>query len=155
PGHDTVPCVGSIKPATKRSAVDLPQPDGPSRETNSPGLRSRSKRSSATTPLAKVLLTPRSETETSPPGRGSTAAMDCFQCTRLGGGGGALAGVLLPLPQVLAVEYALRLRDFRPVIDRQPKPLEVAAPRFLRMVLEMRAPMQHRTVVEDLKVARL
>ncbi len=65
PGHSTVPRVGSLRPAIMRSAVDLPQPDGPSSETNSPGHRSRLKRSSAMTPLAKVLPTPCSETEKS------------------------------------------------------------------------------------------
>ena len=30
------PAVGSMKPATRRSAVVLPQPDGPSSVTNSP-----------------------------------------------------------------------------------------------------------------------
>ena len=37
------------------SAVDLPQPEGPSSVTNSPGQISRSSRSSATTPVANVL----------------------------------------------------------------------------------------------------
>src|SRR5262249_29903743 len=50
--HSTVPLVGSLKPAMMRSAVDLPQPDGPSSETNSPGRTSRSRRPSATTPFA-------------------------------------------------------------------------------------------------------
>ena len=31
-----VPASGSIKPASRRSAVDFPHPDGPSRHTNSP-----------------------------------------------------------------------------------------------------------------------
>ena len=37
PGHSTLPAVGSARPAMMRSAVDLPQPEGPSRDTNSPG----------------------------------------------------------------------------------------------------------------------
>ena len=32
----TRPRVGVISPATRRSIVDFPQPDGPTRETNSP-----------------------------------------------------------------------------------------------------------------------
>src|SRR5262245_35087793 len=61
-GHSTFPLVGSLKPAMMRSAVDLPQPEGPSSDTNSPGHTSRLRRSSATTPLAKVLPTPFSAT---------------------------------------------------------------------------------------------
>ena len=56
PRHcDRCRCVGSVRPAISRSAVDLPQPEGPSSVTNSPGRTSRLKRSSATTPLAKIL----------------------------------------------------------------------------------------------------
>src|SRR5436305_10679821 len=55
--HATVPAVGSLSPAMMRSAVDFPQPDGPTTDTNSPGCTSKSKRSSATTPLAKALPT--------------------------------------------------------------------------------------------------
>ncbi len=61
-GHSTFPLVGSLKPAMMRSAVDLPQPEGPSSDTNSPGHTWRLRRSSATTPLAKVLPTPSSAT---------------------------------------------------------------------------------------------
>src|SRR5262249_33133198 len=67
----------------------------------------------------------------------------------------ALARVFLPLPQVFAVKHALRPRDLRPVVDRQPESLEMAPPRLLGMVLEMGATVQHRAVVEDLEVARL
>ncbi len=42
-----VPDVGSTKPAIMRSVVVLPQPDGPSSETNSPGTMSRSRLSTA------------------------------------------------------------------------------------------------------------
>src|SRR5262245_38626192 len=62
PGHSTRPLVGSLKPAMMRSAVDLPQPEGPSSDTNSPGETFRLRRSSATTPLAKLLPTPLSAT---------------------------------------------------------------------------------------------
>jgi hypothetical protein len=37
PCRYTVPAVGSSKPATIRIVVVLPQPEGPSREKNSPG----------------------------------------------------------------------------------------------------------------------
>ncbi len=38
PSTVTVAAVGLRKPATALSSVDLPQPDGPMIETNSPGL---------------------------------------------------------------------------------------------------------------------
>ena len=50
-----LPAVGSSKPATMRSTVVLPQPDGPRKETNSPAPTSRLK--SCTTVVApKALL---------------------------------------------------------------------------------------------------
>src|SRR5262249_28332545 len=52
--------LGSRSDAISRSAVDLPQPDGPSRDTNSPSRTSRSKFSSAITEFANVLPTRRS-----------------------------------------------------------------------------------------------
>src|ERR1700722_17917034 len=45
-----------------RNAVDLPQPEGPSSERNSPGWTSRSRPASARVPFAKFLPTPRSAT---------------------------------------------------------------------------------------------
>ena len=45
-----------------RSAVDLPQPDGPSRLTNSPWPMSSDMLWSATVPLEKIFETPRRET---------------------------------------------------------------------------------------------
>ena len=39
--HQRLPAVGSVRLATRRSSVLLPQPDGPISETNSPGLRRR------------------------------------------------------------------------------------------------------------------
>src|SRR5262249_28466773 len=57
-----VPAVGSLRPAISRSAVDLPQPDGPSTETNSLGYTARSRPPSASTPLAKRFVTPCSAT---------------------------------------------------------------------------------------------
>src|SRR3954471_6168995 len=44
------------------SSVDFPQPDGPSRQTNSPGATSRSMFSSARRSGPKRLLTPRRRT---------------------------------------------------------------------------------------------
>src|SRR5712691_5090207 len=61
-GQAMAPRDGALKPASRRKAVDLPQPEGPSRDRNSPGRTSRSNRSSATTPFAYVLPTPRSAT---------------------------------------------------------------------------------------------
>ena len=43
------PVVGSSKPATIRSVVVFPQPDGPSKVTNSPFFTSRLKSSTAVT----------------------------------------------------------------------------------------------------------
>src|SRR5271169_5031381 len=44
------PAVARSRPATMRSVVVLPQPDGPSSVTNSPASTARLKRSTATTP---------------------------------------------------------------------------------------------------------
>src|SRR5262249_9566235 len=79
-GHSTMPVVGALRPAMMRNAVDLPQPDGPSRETNSPVRTAKSRRSSATTPLAKDLPTPLSATTAGPDEDGDTA-----QASLLGG----------------------------------------------------------------------
>ncbi len=43
PSTTIVPAVGSSKPATMRSTVVLPQPEGPRKETNSPCSTSRLK----------------------------------------------------------------------------------------------------------------
>ena len=63
----------SPRPAMMRSAVDLPQPDGPSRLTNSPWPISSDMFCSATVPLEKTLETPRSETS----GRAAAGAGCC------------------------------------------------------------------------------
>ena len=55
--HSTRPLLGSANPAIMRSAVDLPHPEGPSRDRNSPGCTSISRLSSARTPLANTLPT--------------------------------------------------------------------------------------------------
>ncbi len=44
------PAVGSTKPATICSVVVLPQPEGPSRQTNSPSAMERSHSATAGTP---------------------------------------------------------------------------------------------------------
>jgi hypothetical protein len=46
------PELGGIKPAIIRSTVDLPQPEGPSRETKSPRPTARSTPRTASVPLA-------------------------------------------------------------------------------------------------------
>src|SRR5262249_10441263 len=51
------PPLGSSSPATQRSVVVLPHPDGPSRETNSPSATSRSTPCTAVTP-PNTLLSP-------------------------------------------------------------------------------------------------
>jgi len=56
PSIAMVPSLGARKPAIIRSVVVLPQPDGPRRETNSPGGSVRLKRSTAVT-LPKRRLT--------------------------------------------------------------------------------------------------
>src|SRR5262249_19806992 len=60
------PREGSLRPAISRSAVDLPQPDGPSTETNSPGRTARSRPSRASVPLANRFATPRRATTDGP-----------------------------------------------------------------------------------------
>src|SRR5215218_10091340 len=49
PSTSIVPSEGGMKPAIMRSVVVLPQPEGPSRETNSPSRRARSTPSTAAT----------------------------------------------------------------------------------------------------------
>src|SRR4029434_298179 len=49
PASTTCPASGSTSPATMRSTVLLPQPEGPSRERNSPGAASRETSATATT----------------------------------------------------------------------------------------------------------
>jgi hypothetical protein len=49
PSTRTAPVEGSIKPARMLKSVDLPQPEGPTIETNSPALASMSIPSSAWT----------------------------------------------------------------------------------------------------------
>ena len=71
----TVPRVGPVRSPIKRRSVDLPQPDGPIRVTNSPRRIARSIPWSATTrppwPLAgNSLSTPLAWTTTSAAGRG-------------------------------------------------------------------------------------
>src|SRR6201995_3014222 len=56
------PSVGSRKPAISRSVVVLPQPEGPSRQTNCPwSIRSETLSTTASDP--KRFLTPRNSTD--------------------------------------------------------------------------------------------
>jgi hypothetical protein len=59
PRQSRIPEVGDDSPATSRSAVDLPHPDGPSRLRKSPWLMVMSTSRSATTSFPKVLPTDR------------------------------------------------------------------------------------------------
>src|SRR5580693_388219 len=52
-----MPDDGAARPAMSLSSVDFPQPDGPSRLTNSPGKIVRSMPASAAVPLEKVFAT--------------------------------------------------------------------------------------------------
>jgi hypothetical protein len=61
-GASIVPLLARLSPATMRSAVDLPQPEGPSSDTNSPARTSRLKSPSATVPLSYIFATLRNET---------------------------------------------------------------------------------------------
>src|SRR5438552_11856149 len=67
PKASTVPSSGAMKPAMTLSSVDLPQPDGPSRQTNSPGATSRSMFSNARMVCVNCLRTPRMCTAASDP----------------------------------------------------------------------------------------
>ena len=49
PPIEAVPALGRIRPATMRSKVDFPQPDGPTRVTNSLAWMESDTSSSATT----------------------------------------------------------------------------------------------------------
>lgn len=57
PSRSNSPSVMSSRPAIMRSTVDLPQPDGPSSTTNSPGSMSRESRSTARVARPYTLLT--------------------------------------------------------------------------------------------------
>ena len=56
--RSTVPAVGSNSPAISLNAVDLPQPEGPTRDTNSPSAMFRSTRSSTGCLASKATVTP-------------------------------------------------------------------------------------------------
>ena len=58
PSTSTVPGVGCSRPASRLSSVVLPQPDAPTRHTNSPAAMVRSTPSSATVPLRNTFPTP-------------------------------------------------------------------------------------------------
>src|SRR4029453_17994015 len=71
------PAVGSSRPATMRSTVDFPQPDGPSRTMNSPSDTSRLTVSTATVPSPNTLVTSLSATvaNAQPPGWPSSVCL--------------------------------------------------------------------------------
>src|ERR1700730_6055772 len=58
PPTSIVPSVMSSSPATMRSAVVLPHPDGPTRTMNSPSATSRSSSLTAWTPFGYRFVTP-------------------------------------------------------------------------------------------------
>src|SRR3954464_6873592 len=60
PAIRTAPVVSGSRPATIRSVVLFPHPDGPTSTTNSPGATSRLTSSTATTPPGNSLRTPSS-----------------------------------------------------------------------------------------------
>src|SRR5580693_10325100 len=73
PEVDTSPDVGCSSPATRESSVDLPQPEAPMRQVNSPGATSSDTLSSARTaelPRPNTLDTPVSRTDPSTPSTG-------------------------------------------------------------------------------------
>src|SRR5690606_16406350 len=61
-GQSIAPELGSPRPAMIRSAVDLPQPDGPSRLRNSPRSTSSVRPLSASVPFENRFDTPRIDT---------------------------------------------------------------------------------------------
>src|SRR5690606_10300496 len=63
-GQSISPVLALPRPAMMRSAVDLPQPDGPSRLRNSPRCTSSDMSLSASVPLENTLETFRIETTT-------------------------------------------------------------------------------------------
>ena len=67
PSISTSPASANSKPATIRSAVVLPQPDGPSSATSSPGAMSSDMSSSALTVAPNTRVRLRSETLVPPP----------------------------------------------------------------------------------------
>src|SRR5208337_5350443 len=73
---DTSPEVGCSSPATRESSVDLPQPEAPMRQANSPGATSSdtwSRARTAEAPRPNTLDTPASRTATPTPPMGGAA----------------------------------------------------------------------------------
>src|SRR5690606_29525497 len=96
-GHEIVPDDGSPRPATIRSAVDLPQPDGPSRLMNSPSPTSSDMFWRATVPLEKIFETPSSRTSGRDDPASGRSTAPCFCC-----------GILLNTTPVLRQESRRR-----------------------------------------------
>src|SRR4051812_2745678 len=65
PPIEMVPSVGSSRPASKRSTVDLPQPEGPSNTRNSPSATLRSRPSTAVV-VPKRFVTREKSTDATP-----------------------------------------------------------------------------------------
>ena len=118
----TVPDVGWSRPATRLSSVLLPQPDAPSRQTNSPGATSRRDAVERDAPRSApcpndLARRRRSRRPDAPPdpagGAGSEVASHCSEWTmpfisRLTAG---FAAVLEDLVQQLQVVDALEVAD--------------------------------------------
>src|SRR5438105_3480199 len=98
------PVLGSSSPPISLSSVDLPQPLGPTKETNSPGWMSTLTARSASRPVGKTLL------------RALTAMAPAFASIASGRGGRLAAHVVLRelLPaQALRLEHGRRRHDRR------------------------------------------
>src|SRR3954467_416785 len=64
PSTSTLPAEGATRPAIIRSSVVLPQPDGPSRETNSPEATARSTSATASCVPNRLLRRSRASSAT-------------------------------------------------------------------------------------------
>src|SRR5580704_17514946 len=97
-----MPDDGAASPAISLSNVDFPQPDGPSRLTNSPGKIVRSMPASAAVPVVKVFDTPDSRSS----GRRGAPAIAAL----IGVGSGTalmgIAAVILPLNAIAPRSFA-------------------------------------------------
>src|SRR3954452_8231854 len=103
------PSVVSSSPATMRSAVDLPEPDGPTSTVKPPSGMSSVRSSTARVPSPKTLLTPSN----------AMPAMSCVSSERAL----ARAGDVIPVPERAALGHARE----RLVVDvHDPEALAVA-----------------------------
>src|SRR5579871_6812161 len=88
PPISTVPAVASPSPAIRRSSVLFPEPDGPTRETNSPSRVAKLMSLSASVPSLYRFWTPSSSTSTAPLAAASLTA--CAGSGEESGGEGLL-----------------------------------------------------------------